>query len=120
MQVTQSPSTAPPGATAAAAAADLADLRRRLSQHDDELKGLAADAEENSSSIGANRNNLVRLSEKVTYFQQNVLKVKKLPAMMNALERRIEALDDNFSKVVLAARPPLSGAANTVMGEERV
>ena len=110
-----------PGKTAAAAAADLADLRRRLSQHDDELKGLAATAEENSSSARANRNNLLRLSEKVTYFQQNVLKVKKLPAMMNALERRIEALDDNFSKVVFAARPPLSGAAaNTVMSEDRV
>ena len=46
---------------------------------------------------------LVRLSEMVTYFRQNVLKVKKLPAMMNALERRIEVLDDNFAKLILSS-----------------
>ena len=42
----------------------------------------------------------------VYYFRQNVLKVKKLPAMMNALERRIEALDDNFAKLILAQGGP--------------
>ena len=56
---------------------------------------------------------LVRLSEMVTYFRQNVLKVKKLPAMMNALERRIEVLDDNFAKLILSSSSSSSRARNT-------
>ena len=60
---------------------------------------------------------LVRLSEMVTYFRQNVLKVKKLPAMMNALERRIEVLDDNFAKLILSSssssRPRSNEAVDT-------
>ena len=82
--------------------AALAGLERRVLQHDDHLRRLDADAEEDASAILANQNSLVRLSEMVYYFRQNVLKVKKLPAMMNALERRIEVLDDNFAKLILS------------------
>ena len=81
-------------------------LERRVLQHDDHLRRLDADVEEDASAILANQNSLVRLSEMVYYFRQNVLKVKKLPAMMNALERRIEALDDNFAKLILAQGGP--------------
>ena len=56
---------------------------------------------------------LVRLSEMVTYFRQNVLKVKKLPAMMNALERRIEVLDDNFAKLILSSSSSSSRPRST-------
>ena len=63
---------------------------------------------------------LVRLSEMVYYFRQNVLKVKKLPAMMNALERRIEALDDNFAKMILSSsyRPRSSKDSDTEAAAE--
>ena len=86
--------------------ASFAALERRVLQHDDHLRRLDADVEEDASAISANQNSLVRLSEMVYYFRQNVLKVKKLPAMMNALERRIEALDDNFAKLILAQGGP--------------
>lgn len=89
----------PPSSDSTAA---LAGLERRVLQHDDHLRRLDADAEEDASAILANQNSLVRLSEMVYYFRQNVLKVKKLPAMMNALERRIEVLDDNFAKLILS------------------
>ena len=49
----------------------------------------------------------------VTYFRQNVLKVKKLPAMMNALERRIEVLDDNFAKLILSSSSSSSRPRST-------
>ena len=109
-------------------AAALSGLERRVQQHEDHLRRLDANVEEDASAILDNQNrfeiylrnpnprsnlklkcfvelspSLVRLSEMVTYFRQNVLKVKKLPAMMNALERRIEVLDDNFAKLILSS-----------------
>ena len=54
----------------------------------------------------------------VYYFRQNVLKVKKLPAMMNALERRIEVLDDNFAKLILSSRPRSNEGVDTAEAAE--
>ena len=119
-------------------AAALSGLERRVQQHEDHLRRLDANVEEDASAILDNQNrfeiylrnpnprsnlelkcfvelfpSLVRLSEMVTYFRQNVLKVKKLPAMMNALERRIEVLDDNFAKLILSSSSSSSRARNT-------
>jgi hypothetical protein len=82
---------------------DLSFLRGSILAHDDRLFGVDALLRDGTKAVRDNHDRLIRLSEKVDYFRQNVLKVKKLPAMMNALERRIEALDENLLKLLDAS-----------------
>ncbi len=105
--------------------ADVAALRVQVLGHVDAIAALDDRLSETSRAARAGRQRLVRLSDKVDYFRQNVLKVKKLPAMMNALERRIEALDENLLKLLDASlkeaptpRPPTLLKSTTMPTEE--
>ena len=76
-------------------------LSGRVEQLSSRLSSVEAFARSNlSAEVDANRDELEGLHRRVKHFIQSLLKVKELPAEVNAMERRLEAMDATLERMV--------------------